>query len=151
MAIATARYNSYTSVFSSAAALSAITFAEYQPRLENSLAYFCHAHAPSPFMLVKAETDFEHLTILQRAVEALLPAGDLYGSRYHITPEQISVTPAERPGDNLAATQRVACAEWFESEQLLGTVRLGKSGLLLQPGLVHQANGGVLILSCVPC
>lgn len=137
----------YTSVFSSAAALSAITFAEYQPRLENSLAHFCHAHAPSPFMLVKAETDFEHLTILQRAVETLLPPGGLHGSRYHITPEQISVTPAEKPEDNLAATQRVACAEWFEGEQLLGTVRQGNSGLLLQPGLVHQANGGMLILS----
>lgn len=137
----------YTSVFSSAAALSAITFAEYQPRLENSLAHFCHAHAPSPFMLVKADCDGEHLTRLQRAVEALLPPGELYGSRYDITQDQIRVAPATQPSDNLAASQRVLSAEWCEGEQLFGTVRQSKNGLQLQPGLVHQANGGVLILS----
>ncbi|MEX5533351.1 AAA family ATPase, partial [Pseudomonas syringae] len=38
-------------------------------------------------------------------------------------------------------------AEWIETEQLFGCVRLHQSAITLTPGLVHRANGGVLILS----
>ncbi len=38
-------------------------------------------------------------------------------------------------------------ADWVEAEQLFGCVRQFNGAITLQPGLVHQANGGVLVLS----
>ena len=38
-------------------------------------------------------------------------------------------------------------ANWAEAEQLFGCLRQFNGELSLQPGLVHRANGGVLIIS----
>lgn len=38
-------------------------------------------------------------------------------------------------------------ANWVEAEQLFGCLRQFNGELSLQPGLVHRANGGVLIIS----
>lgn len=38
-------------------------------------------------------------------------------------------------------------AEWIETEQLFGTLRHYNGQLTLEPGLLHAANGGALILS----
>ncbi|MCL0268556.1 AAA family ATPase, partial [Klebsiella pneumoniae] len=49
--------------------------------------------------------------------------------------------------DNFASTAPVVAADWLEAEQLFGCVRQFNGEITLQPGLVHQANGGVLVLS----
>ncbi|VEA47754.1 protease [Salmonella enterica subsp. arizonae] len=47
----------------------------------------------------------------------------------------------------LPPSQQVVSADWVEAEQLLVACGSIKAILPLQPGLVHQANGGVLIIS----
>lgn len=137
----------YQSVFSAAAQQPALTFSEYQPRLENSLAHFCHPQSPSPFMILKAEETYEYLAILHRATGELLPELTLRGSQYHIDGMHVSIMPADNPQANFAATTTSLFADWYEGEQLFGTVRQSNGKITLEPGMVHKANGGVLILS----
>lgn len=137
----------YQSVFSAAAQQPALTFSEYQPRLENSLAHFCHPQSPSPFMILKAEETYEYLAILHRATGELLPELTLRGSQYHIDGMHVSIMPADNPQANFAATTTSLFADWYEGEQLFGTVRQSNGKIALEPGMVHKANGGVLILS----
>lgn len=137
----------YQSVFSAAAQQPALTFSEYQPRLENSLAHFCHPQSPSPFMILKAEETYEYLAILHRATGELLPELTLRGSQYHIDGMHVSIMPADNPQANFSATTTSLFADWYEGEQLFGTVRQSNGKITLEPGMVHKANGGVLILS----
>lgn len=137
----------YQSVFSAAAQQPALTFSEYQPRLENSLAHFCHPQSPSPFMILKAEETYEYLAILHRATGELLPELTLRGSQYHIDGMHVSIMPADNHQANFAATTTSLFADWYEGEQLFGTVRQSNGKITLEPGMVHKANGGVLILS----
>ncbi len=45
-----------------------------------------------------------------------------------------------------APTKRVAYREWIEPEQLFGNIYTHQDTLQLQSGLIHQVNGGILIL-----
>ncbi|MBW7982439.1 Lon protease family protein [Enterobacillus tribolii] len=134
-------------MFDAADAAPPITFSEYQPRLENALRHFCHPLSPSRFMMVKADETREHYALLSRAVNEMMPESGCRGSQYHIDGTHISIMPAEHESDNFAARQRVMFAEWVEPEQLFGAVRCHDGRFTLEPGLVHQVNGGVLILS----
>ncbi len=48
--------------------------------------------------------------------------------------------------DNFATLTQVVAADWVEAEQLFGCLRQFNGDITLQPGLVHQANGGILII-----
>ncbi len=49
--------------------------------------------------------------------------------------------------DDFATLTQVVAADWVEAEQLFGCLRQFNGDITLQPGLVHQANGGILIIS----
>jgi Lon-like ATP-dependent protease len=74
------------------------------------------------------------------------PAAPLYGVRYEVNGAHVTLAPAQRL-NNFASTAPVEAADWVEAEQLFGCVRQFNGEITLQPGLVHQANGGVLMLS----
>jgi len=138
----------YQATFDAANRLSPVTFAAIQSRLENGLAIFCHPQSQSRFMLLKAQETREYLALIAREVNQLQPEEDqLFGSHYQIQGRHISVEPAEDPEQPFAAKQSCAYQEWIEAEQLFGCVRVHNGEVELQPGLVHQVNGGVLILS----
>ncbi len=59
----------------------------------------------------------------------------------------MTLAPAQGAEDNFASTAPVVMADWVEAEQLFGCVRQFNGAITLEPGLVHQANGGVLVLS----
>ncbi|TBM18431.1 Lon protease family protein [Hafnia alvei] len=98
-------------------------------------------------MILKAEETYEYLAILHRATGELLPELTLRGSQYHIDGMHVSIMPADNPQANFAATATSLFADWYEGEQLFGTVRQSNGKITLEPGMVHKANGGVLILS----
>lgn len=50
-------------------------------------------------------------------------------------------------GRQFASNGPIESADWIEAEQLFGCVRQFNGEISLQPGLVHRANGGVLLLS----
>ncbi|WP_410015876.1 AAA family ATPase [Sodalis sp. C49] len=118
-----------------------------QPRLMDGLTQFCHSRSPSRFLLLTAQEDEEYFQLITETVKQLLPQGEsVIGSRYVITGNGVTVQPATRRDDNFAGRARGLYQPWIEHEQLFGCVRCYRDVLDLQPGKMHEANGGVLVL-----
>jgi Lon-like ATP-dependent protease len=119
-----------------------------QPRLHYALEQTLSPWTTSPFMLLKAPEEAEYLALMADAVRQLQPEENtLFGGQYRIVGSDVTFEPAKTADDNFAATGEVITAEWAEAEQLFGCLRHFNGQLSLQPGLVHKANGGVLIIS----
>jgi len=119
-----------------------------QDRLLYALEQLLRPQSVSPFMLVKAPEEIEYLHLLAATATQLYPPqGKLTGVQYQVNGSHVTFQPARSPDDNFAGTGKTVCAEWIEAEQLFGCVRQFNGEISLHPGLVHQANGGVLIVS----
>lgn len=119
-----------------------------QPRLQFALEQLIQPWTSSSFMLTKAPEEQEYLTLLSDAVRALqTDAGQLTGGHYDVSGHTIHYRAAQNAQDNFATVTQVVSADWVEAEQLFGCLRQYNGDITLQPGLVHQANGGVLIIS----
>ena len=99
-------------------------------------------------MLVKAPEEKEYLHLLTQTTRALRDSDEstLTGVDYQVTGSKITMTPARSADDAFASQGPVIFADWVEAEQLFGCVRQFNGEISLQPGLVHQANGGILVL-----
>ncbi|MEY4476290.1 MAG: hypothetical protein RL248_2057 [Pseudomonadota bacterium] len=138
----------YEALFASASQLEPVPFAAIQPRLVNGMTLFCHPQSKSRFMLLKAQEDTDYLALIAQAVKELQPeASGLFGGDYQVQDHLITWQPAQHGNERFVAQSRCRYQEWIEPEQLFGCVRWYKDQITLQPGLVHQANGGILILS----
>ncbi|CDG17304.1 putative Lon protease homolog [Xenorhabdus doucetiae] len=135
----------YQALFNSVAELSPITMDVVQPRLHNGLSLFCQTSLRQPFMLLKAEESDVYLSLLSDAISSLLPKDcpDI-GGYYQI--EHQTMTWHSSGEGLFAPTKRVAYREWIEPEQLFGNLYTYQEVIQLQPGLIHQVNGGVLVL-----
>jgi Lon-like ATP-dependent protease len=123
-------------------------FSDVQARLHYGLEQLLHPLTVSPFMLVKAPEEIEYLQLLaERAIALQQPEDAICGVNYQIDGATVTSHPAQSASDNFASTGKTLYADWLEAEQLLGCVRQFNGSITLQPGLVHQANGGVLVLS----
>ncbi|KLF56315.1 AAA family ATPase [Klebsiella aerogenes] len=121
---------------------------DLQPRLFYALEQLLITPAISSFMLVKAPEEPEYLHWVAEAARSLQqPTTALCGVRYQVNGGNVTMSPAQSAEDNFASNGPVESADWIEAEQLFGCVRLFNGEISLQPGLVHRANGGVLLLS----
>lgn len=119
-----------------------------QPRLCFGLDQLIYPFSSSAFMLVRAPEEKDYLDIIATLLRENSPASDrLFGGRYTIENNQVTLHPAVNASDNFTSAGEVVYADWIETEQLFGCVRQLGQNVALQPGLIHQANGGVLILS----
>ncbi|VXC69164.1 putative ATP-dependent protease [Enterobacterales bacterium 8AC] len=137
----------YQAIFDSASQLAPATFSAIQPRLDNALTLFLHPLSQPRFMLLKAQETREYLALVAQAVEKLQTQSTIKGSHYVVDASKISVESAVRGDEPFAAGGACVYQDWIEPEQLFGCVRIHNGEITLQPGLIHQANGGVLILS----
>ncbi|KYP97272.1 Lon protease, partial [Sodalis-like endosymbiont of Proechinophthirus fluctus] len=118
-----------------------------QARLTDGLTQFCHSRSPSRFMLLTAQEEDEYFQLIAETVKQILPAsGQVVGSRYVVTSMGVSEQPATKIDDNFAARDTCVWQSWVEYEPLFGALRCYQDVIDLQPGLVHYANGGVLII-----
>ncbi|MGL9769777.1 MAG: S16 family serine protease [Sodalis sp. (in: enterobacteria)] len=123
------------------------TLATLQTRLMDGLTQFCHLHTPSRFMLLTAKEEEDYFQLIAETVKQILPTSPkTVGSRYIVTGISISEQPAIKPEDNFAARDVCVWQSWMKYEQLFGALLCYRDTINLQPGLVHQANGGVLIV-----
>ncbi len=119
-----------------------------QPRLHYALEQMSSPWATSPFMLLKAPEEAEYLTLLGDAMRQLQPKTNaVFGGQYHIAGREVTYEPATQADGQFAAKGEVITANWVEAEQLFGCLRQFNGDVSLQPGLVHRANGGVLLIS----
>ena len=119
-----------------------------QPRLHYALEQVLSPWTTSPFMLLKAPEEAEYLALIADAMRQLQPETQaVFGGQYHIAGHDVTFEPAKQADDRFAAAGKIVTANWAEAEQLFGCLRQFNGELTLQPGLVHKANGGVLIIS----
>ena len=122
-------------------------FSSVQARLTYGIEQF-HLSDSSAIMLIKAAEEAEYLSFITAAIKETRTQEDaLAGGHYSIEGDQVTLREATQPEDNFASQGEVIMADWVESEQLFGCVRQFAGKITLEPGLIHQANGGVLVLS----
>lgn len=123
-----------------------------QPRLASALALFCpekRRHYDYRFMLIKSSESHLMFSLLRHAIKTYLPRKEkTKGYSYQIKERHISLRTSHNPRDSFVPSDNCLYADWFDSETLFGCVRRpDDNSIKLQPGLIHKANGGVLILS----
>lgn len=127
---------------------SALFLGDTQPRLQYALEQFLHPSSDSHFMLVKAPEEAEYLGVLAQALQDLLPeTSGVVGGDYQVSGSTVTFEPAKDALARFAGKQQAVIADWIEAEQLFGCVRQFNNEITLQPGLVHEVNGGILVIS----
>ncbi|NIG12562.1 Lon protease family protein [Pantoea sp. Cy-640] len=138
----------YQSLFSTVSLEDSDTLAAVQPRLLNALAHLHHQTLGFPLLLLRSQENSDYLAWIAEAAQRFQPDEDaLYGGDYHVMGDNVSLQPPVDASRPFTSTGGVHYADWIESEQLFGCVRQYKDRVQLEPGLLHQANGGTLILS----
>ncbi|UIA86591.1 Lon protease family protein [Erwinia tracheiphila] len=127
-------------------------FASVQPRLFDGVNLLMQTTARFPLMLVRSSEHTDYFSLLEKIMAGIsADSADneitVYGGHYQINGTSVSWRPATSSEDNFAGHGGVHFADWIEVEQLFGCVRCYNQTITLQPGLLHKANGGALILS----
>ena len=121
----------------------------WQPRVAAAVSLLCknnNTHYRSRFMLLKASENELFFDLLKQSVKPSLTTTTL-GYSYYFSENKITLTQAKSKQDNFAVQDDCLTATVVDIEKLFGCVRQPEnSPIKLQAGLVHQANGGVLIL-----
>ena len=121
----------------------------WQPRVAAAVSLLCknnNTHYRSRFMLLKASESELFFDLLKQSVKSSLTTTTL-GYSYYFSENKITLTQAKSKQDNFAVQDNCLTATVVDIEKLFGCVRQPEnSPIKLQAGLVHQANGGVLIL-----
>ncbi|AGJ61259.1 Putative Lon protease -like protein [Candidatus Moranella endobia PCVAL] len=114
-----------------------------QARLMDGLMQFCNSsRSPSRFMLLTAQENNDYFQLIAETVKQILDASSQNVSSRHLVAD---IGVSTQPATNM---DRASCV-WqslVEYEQLFGALRFYRDVLYLQPGLVHRANGGILIV-----
>lgn len=139
----------YMPLFSSADEQPPYSFLDIQPRLADSLDRFCRLRTNPSFLLVKGKENQRYLSLLAEAVrERVPPLEETIGFHYQFDSHTLRVNGASATSDadNFAANTVCAYAEWVSWEQLFGSVKEFNNQIIMEPGLIHKANGGYLVL-----
>lgn len=139
---------SYQEIFAQPYDTDSAPLSAVQPRLLYGIEQLNLSVSSVDLMLVKAPEEQEYLDLIAAAVEETCGEAEvLTGGHYLIEGNQVTLRPAEHADDNFASRGEVVAADWIEAEQLFGCVRQFAGAVTLEPGLIHRANGGVLVLS----
>ncbi len=139
---------SYQEIFAQPYDSETAPFSAVQPRLSYGLVQLSQPVASADLMLVKAAEEAEYLNLITEAArECWSQDNALTGGHYLVEGSHVTLRPAESAKDNFAGLSEVVAADWIEADQLFGCVRQFAGEITLTPGLVHRANGGILVLS----
>lgn len=135
--------------------ISPVDFWTLQPNATQAIDWFLR-HPSRSLLMLKADDQAEYATLLQHFVaQHHHKARSVFGVNYVIEQgdsfsfPRVYTEPAQSLDDNFASQGDVLSALYADQFQLFGSVRVHPSSqdIQLTPGLVHRANGGVLILS----
>ena len=129
-------------------------FFALQPRAEKAIRHFIK-NSHRTLLVLKADDQAEYALLLEQLIQSEKPVPELCGVQYVIEQgdsfsfPRISAESAQSHNDNFAAQKSVASALYFDQFQLFGSVKIHATShdIQLNPGLVHQVNGGVLIVT----
>ncbi|MDO4429905.1 MAG: Lon protease family protein [Lonepinella koalarum] len=132
-----------------------VNFFDLQPRASSAIRQFLQ-NSHRTLLMLKVDDLAEYANAVENFVELNQALkSDIFGVHYLIEQAdsfsfpKISAQPATSHADNFASQKKVATALYFDQNQLLGSIRIHPSSkdIQLNSGLVHQVNGGILILS----
>ncbi len=130
-------------------------FFALQPRANAAITQFLR-NPQRNLLVLKGDEQGEYLSLLEQAILAqqsddtqirgvqyLIQQGDSFSF------PTVAVEAAQSIVDNFAAKKSVASALYVDQFQLFGSLRIHPSSreIQLNAGLVHQVNGGVLVLA----
>ena len=129
-------------------------FFALQPRAEKAIRHFIK-NSHRTLLVLKADDQAEYALLLEQLIQSEKPVPELCGVQYVIEQgdsfsfPRISAESVQSHNDNFAAQKSVASALYFDQFQLFGSVKIHATShdIQLNPGLVHQVNGGVLIVT----
>ena len=132
-----------------------VTFFDLQPRASSAITQFLH-HSHRPLLVLKADEQREYVSLLEDFIANHQPAMPMIkGVQYHVEQADsfsfahVTATCAQSQHDNFAAKKSVVSALYFDHAKLFGSIQIHPTSkdIQLNAGLVHEVNGGVLILS----
>ena len=132
-----------------------VTFFDLQPRACSAMTQFLQ-NSHRTLLVLKADDQSEYAPLLEDFITSQQStSNDIKGVQYSVEQAdsfsfaRVTVMPAQSQHDNFAAKKTVASALYFDQDKLLGSLQIHPTSkdIQLNAGLVHEVNGGVLILS----
>ncbi|SUT92858.1 ATP-dependent protease [[Actinobacillus] rossii] len=132
-----------------------VTFFDLQPRACSAITQFLQ-NSHRTLLVLKADDQSEYAPLLEEFIASQQStSNDIKGVQYSVEQAdsfsfaRVTVMPAQSRHDNFAAKKNVAHALYFDQDKLLGSLQIHPTSkdIQLNAGLVHEVNGGVLILS----
>lgn len=119
-----------------------------QARLYATISHF-YNQKQSPFLLVRSlENKEQYQHILQACAAVSTQTQPIKYFHYQADDnQQLKLAQGQNHSANFSQKNSFHCADWIEYEQLFGSLKLINNQWTPQPGLIHQANGGSLLLS----
>lgn len=132
-----------------------VTFFDLQSRACSAITQFLQ-NSHRTLLVLKADDQSEYAPLLEEFIASQQStSNDIKGVQYSVEQAdsfsfaRVTVMPAQSLHDNFAAKKNVASALYFDQDKLLGSLQIHPTSkdIQLNAGLVHEVNGGVLILS----
>lgn len=134
----------YQANFVSSDTLTSATLSEIQPRLFDSITRFIKENARTRFMFIKSDENERYLQAFAESISPLLTECSPIHGDYQLSDDKHTMKWQADTASRFSSRTNIAYRQWIEPEQLFGYIT---PSLHLVPGLLHQVNGGVLILS----
>lgn len=136
--------SSFQTKFVSSETLLATTLSDIQPRLSAGIQHFVDEFAQTRFMFIKSDESEEYLSLYTHAISPLLADINTIDGDYQLSEEPPAYQWKQGIKSRFSSQEKIAYRSWIEPEQLFGYIT---PSLNLVPGLLHQINGGVLVIA----
>lgn len=117
---------------------------DIQPRLSDGIQHFVDEFAQTRFMFIKSDESEEYLSLYANAITPLLANINTIDGDYQLSEDNRLFQWKNGVKSRFSSREKIAYRNWIEPEQLFGYVT---PSLNLVPGLLHQINGGILVIA----
>ncbi|EMT6576969.1 MULTISPECIES: AAA family ATPase [Providencia] len=136
--------SSFQTKFVSSETLTPAIFSDIQPRLSDGIQHFVDEFAQTRFMFIKSDESEEYLSLYANAITPLLANINTIDGDYQLSEDNRLFQWKNGVKSRFSSREKIAYRNWIEPEQLFGYVT---PSLNLVPGLLHQINGGILVIA----
>lgn len=125
------------------------SLASLQPRYVNALSLFLHDKSPCNILLTSSDESYLSFQSIETLIKELEVDMSLTSSRF--IGEYTFDGKQYRFDDSIdgafSASKQLVFDTWIEMHSLFGSVHHHNDTIQIQPGRIHQVNGGILMLS----
>lgn len=136
--------SSFQTKFVSSETLTPAILSDIQPRLSDGIQHFVDEFAQTRFMFIKSDESETYLSLYANAITPLLAEINTIDGDYQLSEDNRVFQWENGVTSRFSSRDKIAYRNWIEPEQLFGYVT---PSLNLVPGLLHQINGGILVIA----